>query len=109
MKKINITTTEEGNMALVCKSCIEDLNKEFLEANHVITKGSFVKARFVDEKNKLTESMWVKITEMIDLNSFKGELYNHPAFFPKMKHGMEVQIDLKDCWGFISADDERAV
>ena len=98
---INVHEDEKGNMGLVCNDCIEQEKKDFKNANHKITKGSFLKYRFVNEQHRLSESMWVRVSKLVDIDTFEGVLMNHPAFMPNMKHGMLVEINLDGCWGFI--------
>lgn len=96
-KKIN---TEKGNVALVCSDCIDNQIKEFQKRTHRIEPGAYLKHRFVSHDGT-TESMWVKITQVIDKNVVYGTLSNEPVYLHEYQYGANVKVELDKCLDYI--------
>lgn len=97
--------SEKGNVAIVCSECIDELKEEFRKAEHQIRPGAYVKHRFLIP-GVGTESMWVKITKVIDKENFEGILSNIPVLAFNLRHGDLVQINIDECLQFLPAQHE---
>lgn len=96
--------SKKGNVSLVCDECIAEEKEKFRNAGHQIKPGNYLKHRFVSPDGG-TESMWVKVTEVIDEEIVHGVLSNDPILIPELKHGMLVEIELSECLGYLPGDE----